>query len=375
MIAGLAGVVVKKLQSQLTKVEDALIVAKAENEELIARVERLQQREIEQRTFAQSKSEDPEKAVPEPPGRLIFEGEITEVSKLPANLATAPYPSALWLVRVKPVRMFVGTSPNEELIVATWVLWKRQQLPKSKFVVGDLAYFDVEAPNRMPEWQARMARFDTLDYGFSETIWHDSLASQIRQARFASQPERIENNRGFLRELEVLRAGRDASAIDFTYRHKFCVFLSPKGQDGWYIDHPNELFLKATDLFDSPGNSIPSAAAVLDLANYLESRGVEFIFASIPSKAEVYPDKFVPEVPEDIRELVSPARYRFLEFLAKQGVEVIDLAKPLRELRETEAESEYHFFTKGADPHLSFSGSESVAKVFSGRGGVWGGAR
>ena len=76
-----------------------------------------------------------------------------------------------------------------ELVVATWVLWNRNPLAPYRFEPGSKAIFDLIQADQAPSHEKRAARFDTLDYGFDETLWMDSLGHRLRRMGLSQRPE------------------------------------------------------------------------------------------------------------------------------------------------------------------------------------------
>ena len=299
--------------------------------------------------------------------RLVFTGQIEEVAPLPPDLDNNDYPEAVALLRVKPDRMLYGERPRDSLIVGSWVLWGDEVLPAAKLKPGATAYFDVIPASSAPKWMSKAARFDNLDYGFDEEIWYDSIRHQLRMTRLSNDAPKRERISAFESWIESKLNNRSWDEAIHNYTKHFLPEFTNKGKIGFYADAIQEKFLHAEDLFRAPYSAVPPAAAILDMADYFESHGVDFIFASAPSKVELYPEMWVEGLPEDVSGLMAPQRYELLQFLSQQGIEVIDLAEHLRQARATEEDQPYWFTTKGADPHLSFTGVIEVSKVLANR--------
>lgn len=96
------------------------------------------------------------------------------------------------------------------------------------------------------------------------------------------------------------------------------------GSDG-YLFYQNSLkYVVGGDLEKQrPGkNPLP---IIVEFKQQLEQRGVDFLFVPIPTKLEVYPEKFDPAFDELAATIVNPSARKLLLALARQGVEVIDL--------------------------------------------------
>jgi alginate O-acetyltransferase complex protein AlgJ len=114
------------------------------------------------------------------------------------------------------------------------------------------------------------------------------------------------------------------------------------------LEDPNE---------SEPGSGKPSPIEVLlDFANQVEARGVDFIYVPIPDKIEVYPEDFV-EGPVPSNGIVTPNSRRFLATLLEDGIEVVDLYPVFRANRDRGC---YLYL---ADHHFSPAGARLAAEA------------
>ena len=118
------------------------------------------------------------------------------------------------------------------------------------------------------------------------------------------------------------------------------------------------------DLFEKLDGQETPAAAILDFASHLQSRGVRFIFVSLPTKAEVHPRRFCKvDFPAGFRRFMAPQRVELIHELTLAGIEAVDAAPVLRAAADA---GELPLF-RGADPHLSHRGAEIVGALIAGK--------
>ena len=106
---------------------------------------------------------------------------------------------------------------------------------------------------------------------------------------------------------------------------------SLRGRNG-YIFNKNALgYLTSTNLEAGLENTRPLEVFTA-FDQKLKKRGIDFIYAPIPSIEEVYPENFLDAPPADLT--VQPAMRRFLLSLLEKDIEVVDLLRPFQAARD-----------------------------------------
>jgi hypothetical protein len=78
--------------------------------------------------------------------------------------------------------------------------------------------------------------------------------------------------------------------------------------------------------------------AIVDFNKQLKDRGIQLLLVPVPPKAEIYPDKILPEVRVSGSDL-TPLMGSFYDELRSQGVDVLDLAPSFLAYRSKEQEA------------------------------------
>jgi hypothetical protein len=134
------------------------------------------------------------------------------------------------------------------------------------------------------------------------------------------------------------------------------------GSDG-YLFYQNSLkYVAAGDLEKQrPGkNPLP---IIVDFKRQLEQRGVDFLFVPVPTKLEIYPEKFDPTALKLGEAIVNPYVRKFLLALSKQGVEVVDLLPAFLSAKGGDGEPLYQH----QDTHWTDRGLRLAAELLSAR--------
>lgn len=293
--------------------------------------------------------------------RLVLKARIVTLSDLPENLPASPYPHALRLIEAEPVEVLYGKIAPQlrRLRIAHWVLHNQEELLGAKLQEGQELYLDL-VPIALATEEVRQAmRFDNLEMDFSSEVWVSSLHQQLRLSGLSNDRRNsIQEFRHRVINPEEFDAQSDI--IFNNYREQFLDKFQTRTRGDWTADEATQLYLRAEDLSIPVYGTVSPLAAILDLANDLEGRGVQFIYCSLPCKVELYPEKFVPEFSGEFLQWMAPQRYELMAALSDAGVQVVDGADILRNNRAGTAELKLPFF-KGADPHLSAQGCREVA--------------
>jgi acetyltransferase AlgX (SGNH hydrolase-like protein) len=141
------------------------------------------------------------------------------------------------------------------------------------------------------------------------------------------------------------------------------------GADGWLFLSAELRFLsvarfwgaEAVNVSRSPkpewADPIP---AIVDFNKQLKDRGIQLLLVPVPPKAEIYPDKILPEVHVSGSE-ITPLMGLFYDELRSQGVDVLDLALSFLAYRTKEQEA---VFCK-TDTHWSGIGCMLAAQAIA----------
>lgn len=294
----------------------------------------------------------------------VISGEVLDVSVFP-SLAAADYPDAISVVKVRPLQSVIGRINEPEILVGDWVLHRRKVLPAAATAVGDVRRFQLYKPETLPPAVSRVRSFDSLGE-FELPFYIASLEQQIRLARLAEEPSRRDSIGALETAIQERRAALGFDSWDDWHRslREYRDQLQSISSDGqWGINLPTLAYLRVEDLSVAVPDGLPPAEVIVDFANQLEARGIDFIYMSVPCKAEVYPDKFGPAASSD---LIAPQREEFMAALCDAGVEVMDALPPLMAMRAgTEGGVEAPFLR--FDPHLSPQGARLVGEMIGAR--------
>lgn len=133
------------------------------------------------------------------------------------------------------------------------------------------------------------------------------------------------------------------------------------GKDGFLFFRGSLEYLLSGDLRNQKNNRDPFPA-IVDYKDQLKSKGKDFLFVIIPSKAEIYPDKLSDNAPPLDGACVTPYTRKLILELEQAGVEVVDLMPAFMEARRRN-ESLY----MKLDTHWDDSGVQLAAKLIAER--------
>ena len=287
--------------------------------------------------------------------RKMFLGRITLASEIP-DLKQSPYSEALRVLEVEPMVMIHGRSSLEPLRLAVWALSDRKRMPAADYRVGEEHFFDVTPISKLPESLKRVQQFDSLPPTPSPGLLVEEEDSQTRLA-FRHQ---------------FLSADQSKQVLVSPFPPPTSTHFSIYQTD--LLPSINQIpaggirsYLQAEDLLQPAVSSVNAAASVISLANYLEAKGIRFLYGTLPSRWEVEIFEAFPDLPPDFP--ATPPRHEMLHHLSKAGVEVIDFT----EILQTEHAGRVHgarpvIPPKGEpDPHLAPRASEIIANAISAR--------
>ena len=141
--------------------------------------------------------------------------------------------------------------------------------------------------------------------------------------------------------------------------------------DGWLFLTAELRFLSVTRFWGSEAAGVSHSPkpewadpvpAMVDFNKQLNDRGVHLLLVPIPSKAEIYPDKILPEVHISDSDPAASVGL-FYDELRSQGIDVLDLAKPFLEYRAKKHDA---VFCK-TDTHWSGVGCVLAAQAMAER--------
>jgi hypothetical protein len=100
-----------------------------------------------------------------------------------------------------------------------------------------------------------------------------------------------------------------------------------EGRNGYVFNSNALAYLTSTNLEAGVEGSKPLDAFVA-FDQKMKKRGIDFIYAPIPSIEEVYPENFLSAPPADLT--LQPAMRHFMLSLLERDVEVVDLLRPFQ---------------------------------------------
>jgi len=329
-----------------------LLKVKSDRSKLIELRGRLQ-------TIDQLSAEPPSRGEQEQ--RLLIKARVSALSDLPEDLSSSPYPHALRLIEVEPLEILYGKLAPQlsKLRVAHWALHNQDELLGSRCKEGQELYLDLVPIAQATDEVRQAMRFDSLEMDFSSEVWVSSLHQQFRFSRLSAD-RRASIKEFRQRVINPLDFDVHSEAIFSEYKKQFLEKFQVDRTEGWAVDEATELYLRAEDLSIPIYGTVSPLVAIIDLANDLEGRGIQFIYCSLPCKVELYPQKFAPELPEQLLKWMAPQRYELMAALSDAGVQVVDGANIFRDNRSNSPELKLPFF-KGTDPHLSAQGCREIA--------------
>jgi SGNH hydrolase-like domain, acetyltransferase AlgX len=142
-----------------------------------------------------------------------------------------------------------------------------------------------------------------------------------------------------------------------------------RGVDGWLFLAAEFRFLSATRFWGTEAVQVSRSPrpewadpipAIVDFDKQLKDRGIQLLLVPIPSKAEIYLDKILPEVRISGSD-IAPLTGLFYNELRSQGVDVLDLAPLFLAYRAKEPEA---LFCK-TDTHWSGVGCVLAAQAIA----------
>jgi len=115
--------------------------------------------------------------------------------------------------------------------------------------------------------------------------------------------------------------------------------------------------------WEQPGHPGP---VIVDLARQLREHGVEFLCVTFPSRLQLYPELVIDVKPDEKFAGMVEANTRFLQELARQGVEVVDLAPFFASARHVPGDDGDLLYLR-SNLHWTPRGAELAAKVVAER--------
>jgi hypothetical protein len=110
-------------------------------------------------------------------------------------------------------------------------------------------------------------------------------------------------------------------------------------------------------------NPVP---AIVEFKQALAARGVDFLFVPVPTKLDIFPDELDPKLRPFAGKVIQPYARKLAQRLAANGVEVIDLVRPLLAARKAQKAGEEPLYQR-QDTHWSSRGLELAAKILAAR--------
>lgn len=136
------------------------------------------------------------------------------------------------------------------------------------------------------------------------------------------------------------------------------------GEDG-FLFYRNDLeYVTGGDLEKQSKNKNP-LPHIVQFKELLAEQGVDFLFVPVPTKLEIYPELLDPSLKPLAGQVLNPASRKFLESLAKQGVEVVDLLPAMLAARNTSAPEPFLF--QHQDTHWTDRGLRLTAELLTAR--------
>ncbi len=178
--------------------------------------------------------------------------------------------------------------------------------------------------------QLRALENELQRWGGDYDAWYDGLA-------------------GFHDDLKAMLAARPADAEAVV------------GRDDWLFYWAGLEYLLWRDLRTGQRRARNPYDAVVRFDRRLRERGIALVFAPVPTKEEVYPEKVALSAPQGGVPYVCPAQRQLLRDLAAAGVRVADLLPTFVDHREVEGELLY----RPHDAHWNSRGIRLAAKLIA----------
>ena len=141
-----------------------------------------------------------------------------------------------------------------------------------------------------------------------------------------------------------------------------------KGSDGFLFFRQSLAYVTGGDLGEQVGDRNP-IPVIVEFKKLLAEQGVDFLFVTVPTKVEIFPDKTgkAPGDPKLARfagKIVNPFERKFLLDLSDRGVEVLDLLPAFLDARDTQAGEPLYQIQ---DTHWTSRGLELAARIVAAR--------
>ena len=138
------------------------------------------------------------------------------------------------------------------------------------------------------------------------------------------------------------------------------------GKDG-FLFYRNDLeYASGGDLEKQKKGKNP-VPIILEFKKELDAQGVDFLFVPVPTKLEVYPEELDPSFKSLSGEVANPYFRKFLQSLADQGVEVVDLLPALLSAKSEKPKDGDPLLFQHQDTHWTDRGLRLAAELLSAR--------
>jgi alginate O-acetyltransferase complex protein AlgJ len=137
-----------------------------------------------------------------------------------------------------------------------------------------------------------------------------------------------------------------------------------EGSDGFLFFRQSLAFAASGDIERQRRGKNP-LPVIVEFKRELEARGVDFLFVPVPTKVEVFPDRFDPAGKALVGKPIQPYARKFLSSLSAAGVEVVDLLPAYLAERSKEAGKEPLY--QRQDTHWTDRGLQVAAELLAAR--------
>jgi hypothetical protein len=138
------------------------------------------------------------------------------------------------------------------------------------------------------------------------------------------------------------------------------------GQDGFLFYRNSLEYVAGGDLEKQKKGKNP-LPIIVEFKKELDKQGVDFLFVPVPTKLDVYPEKLDPDFKALSGQVVNPAFRKFLESLAKEGVEVVDLLPAFLQAKTAAGSGSEQFLFQHQDTHWTDRGLRLAADLLTTR--------
>lgn len=334
-------------------------------------------------------------------------GTVLKTSSFPEP-ADADYKDCLMVIQFRADRILAGSMPESTFLVVAWAFRNRKLAEAAAFREGDSMRLQLVEYEKVASTYDGIMRVDsTNDYlsplywatdwesihrgekesnGSDETILSSLPSTTIENAEKLSsrgirpfvhkqRTKNIEDDIARMMHEVEQRGGYKA------WREQLAPFRSDlrsklsegkadgdifQGADLYLFSRSRMRYLLDLSLLhseDAQGEqqySNPFSSIRL-LSKELKDRNVDLILVPIPTRAEVYPDKYSEKAPD--KQPVTPHRHEFILELLKFDVEVLDLLPAFLRAREQSEQSLYRL----DDPHWNTRGIKIAAREIADR--------